>query len=248
MNIKMDQANKAYENGDFKAAISLYQEKLNENPKDISIRYKLTDSFIRIGDYDSALQIAQKTLEIEPDSAVVQFDLAYIYFMQKRLDESEAYARKVIQDSPDSPKANELLGCILMYKNDKTSIQYLQKAVELDNRSWYKHYLLGVAYSKNDFPRDAYKEFLEAYKLYPSVKTFMNLANLWFFNNWIWLSVLVGIMWILAQVYKSIILIIVIFLLFMFGGLMNFYLDHKKRGYFLVGLGFFALLVYFFNH
>jgi tetratricopeptide (TPR) repeat protein len=246
MNNKVLEAQSAYDKGDFKKAASLYQECLAENSLDTSSRLKLAASLIQLGELKSSLEIIQEILNVEPDLAEALYLISYVYLLQKHYEESETYSRRAIKSAPDYAKAFELLGTILLYKNDVTSIHNLQKAVELDKNNWSAHLMLGQAYNKFDQSRNAYEEYKIAYKLNPSPRTRYFLLNQIGYHYRIWIGFALALLWILAFIASNIWLVVLLCVLFFSSGVVDIFMGEKKRGLIIIGIGLFTLLAFFF--
>jgi len=140
------QATSSYSNESVFAEV---KRKLQENPKDADLWYRLADLYDRNGQYAEAVDTYKKVVEMKPDMGYAYFKMGTAY---DRLNKPEAAVpsfEKAIKLMPGYAVAYNNLG-VAYGKLGKTSeeIRVLKKATELRPRYASAHYNLGMAYLK----------------------------------------------------------------------------------------------------
>ncbi len=134
---KFDFANFLKNNDEFKIAIKLYTEIIQEIKKDHYLYPKVMDgrgvAYERIGDWDKAEKDLSFSLEADPDQAYVINYLAYSWIEQGiKIEKSLQMLKKANNLKPDDPYIIDSLGWALFkLERYKDSKNYLRSAVQL---------------------------------------------------------------------------------------------------------------------
>jgi len=81
-------------------AVKLYEEALQNSPKNIRHMSKLIYCLSQKGDFDSAAAMSAKSIELYPNSPVGYIDLAYVNLNRGRLEEAAENAEMAVSVSP----------------------------------------------------------------------------------------------------------------------------------------------------
>lgn len=106
-----EEANKLYNNKQYKKAIDAYKKSLNLKENKAACLYNTAVCFIKLKDYKSPIPLLKKAIEDNPDSKYF-FNLAYCYAMLKDSKKALIYfntAWALDNDDSDCEKAINLI-------------------------------------------------------------------------------------------------------------------------------------------
>jgi tetratricopeptide (TPR) repeat protein len=129
-----------------KDLIDRYQQKLQKNPKDISVLFNLGVALFQEKDFDRALNYFRRVIEIEPSTANAYYhcglvleaqgkpDLAYARYVETiNLDANHARARmKIINHLQNQEKYTEALKhCNILVRSEPTNREFRQRKAQI---------------------------------------------------------------------------------------------------------------------
>ncbi len=106
----------------------------------------------------NSVQIMQYRLLLymNPDDPVARNDLAMALYRTNQSDEAEKELRYLLEKEPENFDALDGLGVVLIKKKRyEDALQYLKKALSLNDQDVMVHVHLSVAYQKTDLPQEA---------------------------------------------------------------------------------------------
>jgi len=132
MEISVNQAVAAHQEGRLKEAEHLYRSILETQPTNLTINNNLGVLLSSLGRFDEAEAIHRKVLELEPDYVSTHNNLGNTLKKLGRFDEAEASYRKALELEPDYVEAHNNLGAVLqdLGKFYEAEASYI-KAIEL---------------------------------------------------------------------------------------------------------------------
>ncbi|HXX57949.1 MAG TPA: tetratricopeptide repeat protein [Thermodesulfovibrionales bacterium] len=136
------------------------KKKLQENPQDVDLWYRLADLYDRNGQYAEAVDTYKKVVEMKPDMGYAYFKMGTAYDRLNRPADAVPAFEEAIRLMPTYAAAYNNLG-IAYGKLGKISeeIRVLKKATELRPRYASAHYNLGIAYLKSGNKKAALREY-----------------------------------------------------------------------------------------
>ena len=144
MEITIQQAVKAHQEGRLEEAQQLYQSILENQPTNLDANNNLGVILYNLGRLDEAETSYKKAIELKPDYAEAHFNLGNTLKALGRLEEAETSYRKVIELKPDYAKAPFNLGNTLqaLGRLDEAETSY-RKVIELKPDYAEAHFNLG---------------------------------------------------------------------------------------------------------
>jgi Flp pilus assembly protein TadD len=136
------------------------KKKLQENPKDADLLYRLADLYDRNGQYAEAADTYKKVVTIKPDMGYAYFKMGTAYDRLNRSEDAVTAFVKAIKLMPDYAMAYNNLG-VTYGKLGKAheEIRMLKKAIELRPKYASARYNLGIAYLKSGNKKAAMQEY-----------------------------------------------------------------------------------------
>ena len=180
MEITIQQAIKAHQEGRIEEAERLYHSILENQPTNFHVANNLGVLLQGLSRFDEAEASYRKALEIKPDYEEVHNNLGVLLNDLRRFDEAEAYCRKALEIKPDYEEAHYNLGNTLrdLGRFDEAEASY-RKVIELKPGYEKAHYNLGVLL--NDLRRfdEAEASYRKVIELKPGyVNAHNNLGNI----------------------------------------------------------------------
>jgi len=149
----IENANIAYESGDFLLAEDLYKEVLDISPNNIEVLLKLSFLYITSGKYDSAIPLLTNAINLEPNNPYSYYNLGYAYQQQKELHLAINYYTAAISLKPDFSLAMNNLGVSYQHLGDiRNANKHFKKAIENNSNCFdaYFNYAQSHKFSDED--------------------------------------------------------------------------------------------------
>lgn len=123
---RIGKADGLYKKGDFKGAIKIYKNVVNEKPEDPEIRYLLGNAYQGSGDLDKAAREYKQATELSPQMIQALYQLGLVYKAQGQKDAAYAALSKCVEKAPDLGGARVALARMYTQDNktDKAIEQY----------------------------------------------------------------------------------------------------------------------------
>ena len=168
MEITVNQAIVAHQEGRLEEAERLYRSILENQPTNLIIRNNLGILLFNLGKYNEAEASYKKAIELKPDYALSHNNLGSILKKLDRLTEAEASYRKAIELKPDYADAHYNLGITLqtLKQLDGAEASY-RKAIELKPNYTDAHCNLGAVLQDLDKLDEAETSYRKAIELKP---------------------------------------------------------------------------------
>jgi len=151
-----------YVNRDFRKAIDIMHEWVEQYPNDRDANYNLAHMYYGLHNYDQAIRYYQRVLDIDPNSKLVYNQLGYIYAntgnFSSAIETLERYKTMV----PDEPNPYDSIGEIYQYQGEYgKAIKHFKQALNINQN--FINALLHVGYTYLDQGKysDALKTFSE---------------------------------------------------------------------------------------
>lgn len=167
INTLIEKADKYFNNRQFEKALSLYEKIIEIDPKLISIKVKIGETYYRMEKYKMAELVINDVLDIERDNIDAIIILAYIYYnrnakrkMNNLIEQAEDLAR---DNEQENYQLYNILG--LMYESKKETdiaIKNYQKSLNLNPNQDDAYISIGNIYFYD-------KQYLKAMKQYKAV-------------------------------------------------------------------------------
>ena len=179
MEITIQQAVKAHQEGKLEEAEKLYRSILKNQPENSIARHNLGSALKTLGKIDEAEASYRKAIELKPDYAEAHYNLGIILQDLSRFDEAETSNRKAIELKPDYAMYHNHLGVALqgLGRLDEAKASF-RKAIELKPDYVDAYNNLGVMLEKFSRLDEAEVSFRKAIELNPNhEKAHNNLGN-----------------------------------------------------------------------
>lgn len=99
----LDDAAKAYDDGDFAKAISIYNQVAEETGVSASLLYNLGNSYVKVGDYGKAMLSYQRALRLDPSDKNIKENISFITSKVGDNNKAEAKGKKISVVAEDKP-------------------------------------------------------------------------------------------------------------------------------------------------
>ena len=168
MEITIQQAVTAHQEGRLEEAERLYRSILENQPTDLGVNNNLGVLLQELGKFDEAETSYRKVIELKPDYAEAYYNLGNILKELGRLNEAETSYRETILLKPDSVAAHNNLGVTLqdLGRFDEAETSH-RKAISLKPDFTKAHYNLGNTLSETGKFDKAEASFRKAIELKP---------------------------------------------------------------------------------
>ncbi len=148
--------------GDFKRAVSLFEEALPLTPDDFSLRLDYAAACLRVGEQAKAKATAEKVLEDDPGNAQAHFLLGRI---ELRMDDAEAakqHLETAVQLDPTYEHGYELAQAYLKLRDpDRAQVVFSEMEAGFGDTAPI-HMEFGRAYAEAGYPERSVPEFKKA--------------------------------------------------------------------------------------
>ena len=138
MEIMVNQAITAHQEGRLKEAEQLYRSILKIHPEHLTVMNNLGLILHHYSKFDEAEESFRKTIELKPDYQLAHNNLGSTLKKLGRLDEAEASYRKAIELKPDHVDAHNNLGILLKEKRLLSKIEQAKKSEIKTKISFFK--------------------------------------------------------------------------------------------------------------
>jgi superkiller protein 3 len=143
-------ARTAYKNKDYKKAIELARQAINNNQKDLAAYKILVKANRKQGTLNKVLGEFANRLVKEPGNAVYQYVTAYIYDLKGNSKRAERGYQKALSLDPEILMANYNLGYLYIEKKEMDkAIPFFKKELEINPGHSDTYIQLGRSYYKN---------------------------------------------------------------------------------------------------
>jgi Tfp pilus assembly protein PilF len=127
---KANEAKESLSKGDAGKAVQLYQEAIENDPKNSHLRYDLALALDRKGDDRSEQDALKTVLELDPRFAAAHNQLGFLLLQEGRAAEGEKEFRTAISLSPHYAEAQNNLGVLYGQQgNDAQAAQLFEAAI-----------------------------------------------------------------------------------------------------------------------
>jgi tetratricopeptide (TPR) repeat protein len=142
-------AKELYESKNYKAALELYQQFLQNNPDNFLVLKDIGLTQQKLGEYDKALESFQKYLEKRPNDSRVLYEIGQVYIIKNQMDKALEYFEKTIEANPEDPNAYYNVAEVYFSSdNMEKSIEYYNKALEIQPDFVESYFKLALVYLK----------------------------------------------------------------------------------------------------
>ena len=138
MEIMVNQAITAHQEGRLKEAEQLYRSILKIHPEHLTVMNNLGLILHHYSKFDEAEESFRKTIELKPDYQLAHNNLGSTLKDLGRFDEAEASYRKAIELKPDHVDAHNNLGILLKEKRLLSKIEQAKKSEIKTKISFFK--------------------------------------------------------------------------------------------------------------
>jgi tetratricopeptide (TPR) repeat protein len=136
------------------------KRKLQGNPNDVDLLYRLADLYDRNSQYNEAIDAYKKVIKVKPDMAYAYFKLGTVYDRANNPAEAVKTFKEAQKYMPKNPVLYNNMG-VAYGKLGKygEEVESLQKAVKLRPNYTAARYNLGMTYLKMKNKKAATKEY-----------------------------------------------------------------------------------------
>lgn len=176
---KIGEAEAAKDQGNYDAALAMFQEILAENPT-ITVAYLgIGDIYMDKQEYPKAEPAYARAAKLEPRNFDAQFGHGLALQMLNRFVEAIRAFQRALTINPDSLSANLALATTYLQMDEpKSAVIFAEKSVQLDPANGSARVNLGAAYEKVGRNADAIEQYFTAMELVDDTPPLMmNLIN-----------------------------------------------------------------------
>lgn len=139
-----------FESEQFAEAAPAFQEAIKAEPEDITLNYKLAQSFQKSEQYDRAEQIFLMLTELSPkDLTAYHNTIVLMYDEAKMPEKAVSAARRLVELDPSNSESQFNLGYMLIKQQNFTdAAAVFQKVIELNPSMEYAYLQLGYCYTQ----------------------------------------------------------------------------------------------------
>ena len=151
-------AQQAYETGDYRAAISFYEQAARRRPNDVRLYWEAARLMVFLGQAPKAEQRARKALDVDPSSASAKAVLCMALDWQAKVVEALAECQAAVAMDPNNPIAHAYLSEVLTDNGDFSGARTeAGRALELDPKNADAMRNLGYSYEQaGDYSQGIY--------------------------------------------------------------------------------------------
>lgn len=153
----------------YEGAITALQEALKSNPQDLTVNYKLAQSYQKAGQLEKAEELYIMLAQLSPEEAKIYFNtIIRMYDDAKMPDKAVAAAQKMIELDPNNYEAYYNLGAMYVkMKKFTDAAATFQKSIELRPDFDIAYANLGYSYSQLKKYSDAINAFKKMVEIVP---------------------------------------------------------------------------------
>lgn len=160
-----------YKQGLIDNVISMYKDKVRENPNNYIYRYTLGYAYGYQQNFDKAINQLKQVVSSNPDLIYAYLSLGWNYKKKDMIEDSIKYYKKAWEINPREVVAIKALSFLYSRSGqyDK-ALKFSKKAIKLEPENKIHYYNLGVAFTREDNLDNAIEAFKDAIKLDPQFK------------------------------------------------------------------------------
>ncbi|MFB3922867.1 MAG: tetratricopeptide repeat protein [Terriglobia bacterium] len=144
------EAEAAYQRGDLRRAIALYEELVKLQPDSVPLRTDFGVALARAGRYGEAVTQYREALKRDPANATVRLNLALAWYKQAAFVKAAAELEGFRKQQPDNKQSLHLLAdCYLRLGRNRDAVTLLEPAYKADPDDRAVAYALGIALIRN---------------------------------------------------------------------------------------------------
>ncbi|MBN2432369.1 MAG: tetratricopeptide repeat protein [Acidobacteria bacterium] len=164
-------ADKAYAEGDFKKAVKEYKKAVKEEPKNVELRFKLAQAFLKKGEVDEAMAEFIRVTNMAPDHEGAYQHLGDFFSVKKQPDKAAKAYENLVRIKPDSAQYHFQLAKELdkLYQTDKALLHFYRTILlnpDVEDAYPYLFKLLRQKIVQNPQDPDAHMVLGRVYKLH----------------------------------------------------------------------------------
>ncbi len=127
----MDKAEELIRTGNYRAAIKIYQEVIDEHGGAVDVLEKQAEAHLRAGQMDSAISCFKQCVEIEKGNARALQGLGNCYYQMGSYRQAREFFKKVVELEPENGFVDHKIGRTYMEENNmKGAERHLEIAAE----------------------------------------------------------------------------------------------------------------------
>ena len=152
----------------YKIAKLLFEEALQNNPKNAGALAGLGEIYSAQEDTENARTYYEKALSIDADLTELNAPLGVLYYQKGEVAKAETYLQKAVSADPNNAETQFFLG-LLRYKQDRNeeAATAFKRSIELDPNNADAHYYLGEVNDRLDRDKEAIASYQKAVELNP---------------------------------------------------------------------------------
>lgn len=127
----LNKAELALNTKNYDSALSIYNQLLTQNPKDVEIIYKIGLVYAYQNNLPMAIKQFDRAILLDPKHAKSYGNRGFALYLVESRTEAEADLRKAVELEPTNAKFEHNLGAFLSDTNNPEACQHLKKAREL---------------------------------------------------------------------------------------------------------------------
>ncbi|MBY0402524.1 MAG: tetratricopeptide repeat protein [Cyanobacteria bacterium] len=165
---KFQSALQAHQQGDFEAALALYQALLVEQPLDTDALHWCGVLYCQLGDFSNGKAFIDKAIEIQPNEGSYSASLGDLFRQQNLLTEAIQAYTQAIEKSPQDAALFCNLASLLEESGDwQKALEKAQQAIQLNPGLIQAHHNVGLILMRMGQLEDAQKSYETALSLAP---------------------------------------------------------------------------------
>ena len=150
------------------AAIELYRQIIQVEPKNYDCYYRLALLLIQMGKQESAKISLQQGLEIHPEQADVHHQLGKIFQQRQQFKQAIAHYYQAVELDPQNASYHFALGkCLYNSDQPQEAEQSFQRVITIDYKFFWAYYFLGLLKRRQRDKKGALRYFCRAIQLEP---------------------------------------------------------------------------------
>ena len=166
--------------GQLDAAAAIYEEILEQSPRDFDANHMLGVVALQQGELETAQELLNLAVSIRPRDANAMGNLGVSYLRNRQLEQAQQWFEKALKITPNAPPALTNMGSVLLESGRfDTALPLARKAYKLDPKAYDTCNLLGACLLKAGEIKAAADILEEATRLQP------NEAEAWANLSWV---------------------------------------------------------------
>ncbi len=131
---RLQQAQQFHQDGDLNAALAIYEELLQEDPKQTDVLHNLSILLSQKNLPKEALTTIQQAIELDPTNALLHNTMGLIYSRQAQIEKAIASLQHALELNPEFASAhNNLANAYRKQDNIEAAIEHYESAIKLDS-------------------------------------------------------------------------------------------------------------------